>query len=326
MCEISVIIPIYNAEKFIARCLESVLRQSFQSYEIICVNDCSPDGSREIILEYVKKYSQKIRFLENEKNTGPGLCRDWGVKEANGRYVTFIDSDDYIADDFLKTYYDEIKKEDYDIVIGGYTKDIAGKYKKYLVNDCIWSVFSYTIGCAKLYNKDFLINNNIDFSEIRCGEDILFSMSVFFNDAKYSVIRYAGYYYYFNEKSTTSTLSYDKKLECDISKIFDMFLMKYDYESAGQEKKYLIQYNYIANMINALIVYGHGCKPDIMDKKYKFFIDDLKNKFPDYKENKFLKFGKAKKQSLKIRLAVETMMFFIKIGIVKFVYRLISLL
>jgi len=194
------------------------------------------------------------------------------------------------------------------------------------VNDCIWSVFSYTIGCAKLYNKDFLINNNIDFSEIRCGEDILFSMSVFFNDAKYSVIRYAGYYYYFNEKSTTSTLSYDKKLECDISKIFDMFLMKYDYESAGQEKKYLIQYNYIANMINALIVYGHGCKPDIMDKKYKFFIDDLKNKFPDYKENKFLKFGKAKKQSLKIRLAVETMMFFNKIGIDKFVYRIISLL
>ena len=63
MCEISVIIPIYNAEKFIARCLESVLRQSFQSYEIICVNDCSPDGSREIILEYVKKYSQKIIFL-----------------------------------------------------------------------------------------------------------------------------------------------------------------------------------------------------------------------------------------------------------------------
>ena len=102
--------------------------------------------------------------------------------------------------------------------------------------------------------------------------------------------------------------------------------MKYDYESAGQEKKYLIQYNYIANMINALIVYGHGCKPDIMDKKYKFFIDDLKNKFPDYKENKFLKFGKAKKQSLKIRLAVETMMFFNKIGIDKFVYRIISLL
>lgn len=82
MCEISVIIPIYNAEKFIARCLESVLRQSFQSYEIICVNDCSPDGSREIILEYVKKYSPKIRFLENENEYRSGLVQGLGSKRS----------------------------------------------------------------------------------------------------------------------------------------------------------------------------------------------------------------------------------------------------
>ena len=71
MCEISVIIPIYNAEKFIARCLESVLRQSFQSYEIICVNDCSPDGSREIILEYVKNlYFPRVIFVGGLRRVG----------------------------------------------------------------------------------------------------------------------------------------------------------------------------------------------------------------------------------------------------------------
>lgn len=326
MCKISIIIPIYNAEKYIKRCLDSIFRQSYDDYEIICVNDCSPDKSRDIILKYVHKYPNRIRFLENERNTGPGLCRDWGIKEANGTYVTFIDSDDYIANDFLKTYMDEMKKSDYDIVIGGYIKDIAGKYKPYLVKDSAWSVFSYTIGWAKLYKKDFLIKNNIEFSNIRCGEDILFSMSVFFNDPKYSIIKYAGYYYYFNEKSTTSTLSFDKKLECNVSEMFDIFLQKYDYNSASQKKKYLVQYNYIANMINALIVYSHGCKIKIMDQKYDFFMRDLNIKFPDYKENIFLKFGKARGQSLKIRLAVEVMMFFNRLGIDRFVYRIISLL
>lgn len=326
MCKVSVIVPIYNAEKYIVKCLNSILNQSYEDYEVICVNDCSPDNSRDIILEYVKKYPEKVRFLENEKNTGPGLCRDWAIREAKGKFVTFVDSDDYIAEDFLETYICEIEKKQYDIVIGGYIKDIEGKIKKCYVNDSVWSIVSYSIGCAKLYNRQFLLDNKIEFSAIHCGEDILFAMSVFFNDAKYSIIHYAGYYNYFNVNSTTRTLSYDKKLECDISSMFDFFLKKYDYKSATAEKRYIVQYNYIANMINALIVYGHGCKPAIMNEKYNFFISDLNKKFPDYKENVYLKFGKAKGQSLKIRVAVEVMMFLNKIKLDRFAYKLISLI
>lgn len=266
--KVSVIIPIYNVEEYLERCLDSVLKQKYNNYEIICVDDCSSDHCSDILEEYKTKHSDKIIVLHNVQNMGLGKTRENGIKASSGDYIMFIDSDDYVKPDFINTYVSAVLRKPCDVVIGGYIKDIDGRLVEHKVSDSVWSLVTYTIACAKMFRKSFIIERNLKFSEIRCGEDIYFSMCLFCENPAYSVIDYAGYYYYFNRKSITGSLNYDKELERFVVRIFDEFLCKYKLQSLSENQKRVIEYNYISNMINSLIIYGHGCGIKKMRHKY----------------------------------------------------------
>lgn len=326
MPKISIIIPVYNVEKYLRRCLDSVLNQTYNNFEIICIDDCSLDSSKEILIEYVRSHGNKIRVLYNESNLGLGKTRERGIEAASGEYLMFIDSDDYVKEDFVDTYVNAVREADYDVIIGGYIRDINGKLIQHKAVDSVWGIVSYTIACAKMFRKFFLVSNNIKFSEIRCGEDIFFSMCVFCADPSYRVINYAGYYYYLNKESITGSLNYDRKFEKFISCIFNEFLEIYDLKSMTIEKQRIIEYNYIANMINALIVYGHGCGINKMAQKYCFFMNDLKKKFPDYKNNPYIGVWVPKGQTLKIRIGVGIIMKLHRMHIDKIIFYFVSLL
>ena len=109
---VSVIVPIYNVEKFLKRCLDSIINQTLKDIEIICVNDGSTDGSAEILDQY-KNLDNRIIVL-NCKNQGPSVARNTGMKIARGEYVSFVDSDDWIDNDFLEKLYVAAKKHDAD--------------------------------------------------------------------------------------------------------------------------------------------------------------------------------------------------------------------
>ena len=94
MSKVSVIVPVYNVEQYIKRCLKSILDQSWQDFEILCVDDCGQDQSISIIEQMQKEYPQKIKILYGEQNMGLGAARDRGMKAASGEYIAFIDSDD----------------------------------------------------------------------------------------------------------------------------------------------------------------------------------------------------------------------------------------
>lgn len=325
MDRVTLIVPVYNVEKYLKRCIDSILNQSYKNIEIICVNDCSPDNSQEILNDYEKQ--QQIRVIINEQNMGLGKSRERALKESTGKYIMFIDSDDYIDTYYVEKYMAVMQLEDYDMVIGGYTRDVDGNKKEHFVKYSDWSVLSYTIACAKMYKKSFLIDNNIGFIDIRCGEDIFFSMELFMHHPKYYVMEdYAGYFYYFNRKSITGSMNADKKLESFIAEIFNRFIEKYPLEKMEKDVYWKICYNYITNMVNALIVHGHGCGIKSMREKYRYFMDDLNKKFVDYKKNPYLHFGKMKKQSLKIKISVSILMFLNKIGVDKLAYYLLALI
>ncbi len=308
MPEITVIVPVYNVEQYLRRCIDSILRQSFQDFELICVNDCSPDGSQAILEEYKNRYPDKVRVLVNQINMGLGKTRERGIEHALGRYITFVDSDDYIKEDYLETYEAKMRETDVDLIVGGYTKDIHGRLKEHLVSDSIWSIVTYPIACAKLYKKSFLLEKKLHFSEIRCGEDIYFSMSLFYHGATYCVMRYAGYYYYFNEKSITGSMNYEKKQEAFVAEIFREFIEKHDLKKLSGQDQAVIEYNYIANMVNALITYGRGSGMKRMKEKYLFWMKDMKEKFPMYRKNPYVGICKPKGQTRKIRLGVGVVM------------------
>ena len=125
--KVSVIVPMYNVEQYLGRCLDSLLDQTYKDYEIICVNDCSPDNSAAIAQQYAARHPDKILYLENESNLGLGLTREHALKHASGDYILFVDSDDYVKNNYIERYISALDGDSADIVVGGYIRDVSGK-------------------------------------------------------------------------------------------------------------------------------------------------------------------------------------------------------
>lgn len=195
---ISIIIPIYNCEKFLPRCLESILSQSYSDYEVLLVNDGSTDGTAMVCNEYVAKSKGKFRYIE-KKNGGVSSARNIGLNNVKGEYICFVDADDYVHQDYLRCLY-EAYSEDADLVICGYhnpelcifnieainsadeiIKLILGKVN----NTCVWN---------KLFRYELL--DNIYFADdIYMGEDALFCVEYAKRCNRAVVVNKALYYY-----------------------------------------------------------------------------------------------------------------------------------
>lgn len=203
---ISVIVPVYNVEKYLVKCIESIVNQTYSNIEIILVDDGSSDLSSKICDEYSEKYDNITALHKN--NGGLSSARNYGIDNCNGKYITFIDSDDYISNIFIQTLYNAAKNRNADLVISGLknfyddkiveednidlnvekiiTKEVA--LKKMLLQEEI-DVNS----TAKLYLKK--IFDNIRFPEGKLYEDIQIIDDIISNTSCIVQISYRGYYY-----------------------------------------------------------------------------------------------------------------------------------
>ena len=121
MKKVTLIIPVYNSEKYIGKCLDSILNQTYTNFEILVVNDGSKDNSQKVIEEYQNKYPDKIIAI-NQENKGVSKTRNESIKKASGDYIMFIDNDDFLDSDYIETFITEAEKGDYDVVLGGYRR------------------------------------------------------------------------------------------------------------------------------------------------------------------------------------------------------------
>jgi glycosyltransferase involved in cell wall biosynthesis len=119
--KISVIIPVYNTERFLRECLDSILNQTFTDFEVICIDDASPDRCSEILQEYAAK-DGRVRVIHHEKNAGIAAARNTGLDAATGEYIAFSDSDDYMHPDMFKIMYREIRRNNSDFVCCKYSR------------------------------------------------------------------------------------------------------------------------------------------------------------------------------------------------------------
>lgn len=191
--KVSVIVPVYNVEYYLEECLESILQQSFSDFEIICVEDCSTDSSAEILKKYEEAYSN-FKILWNQHNLGLSSARNLGLDKAEGEYVLFVDSDDYLEQDALKKLYVAAVQYKCDVVYFNkrvlYETDWKGtepKQKKYrcsevavqtgrgrlvqfMKQDCMKSMNAYT----QFFSRRFLNENGLRFYDGLIHEDYLF--------------------------------------------------------------------------------------------------------------------------------------------------------
>lgn len=206
MSKISIIIPVYNAEGSIDRCINSILNQTYNDYEIIAINDGSKDNSLNILKKYEKKLKGKMKVI-NQENQGVASTRNNGIKVATGKYITFIDNDDFIDSDYLNTYIKEIENHDYDVVMGGYRRvNDKGKIleSRYPKNNN-WGKFTIITPWAKIYNRKFIVDNKIEFLNYGIGEDIYFILQTFDKSKRIREINYIGYNWFYNNESISNT-------------------------------------------------------------------------------------------------------------------------
>ena len=281
---ISVIIPVYNAEDYLYVCLNSVLKQTFSDFEIICIDDASSDSSLDI-LEYFSKKDSRIKIIKNGFNRGPGYSRNCGLNVAEGKYIFFLDADDWINFNTFEILIKKADENDLDLLLfdeinfHGETHEFSidnNVNSEYLVEfeNKIFNHFDFskkklfelpnTI-CNKLYLKSFLVNNDIFFSnENLAYENISFFYKVITNAERVSLINDRLYNHC--ENNSLFRKSNDERL-------FDIFAIYEDVLNFFIKNKQLYQYygRLLVNHIFSNLEMGY----DLLDNKLKerFFIE-----------------------------------------------------
>ena len=177
MPKVSVIIPVYNTEKYLEKCLDSVCNQTLSDIEIICINDASTDNSLEVLKQYAAT-DNRIKVISFEENKGAAAARNTGIEIATGEYIGFVDSDDYPDLDFYEKLYQKAIETGADIVKSAY-KDAKTGFIDKILNEKILECktnFAFTF-CSAIFKRKLIINNNITFPDIRDMEDPVFAFS-----------------------------------------------------------------------------------------------------------------------------------------------------
>lgn len=262
---ISIIVPVYNVEKYLDRCIISILKQSFKKWELILLNDGSTDKSGEICNKY-KQVDNRIRVI-HKKNTGVSSTRNLGISLSRGNYITFIDSDDWIEPDYLELMYKSMRVMNVDIVVSGCVyedkfgsnnpfkkgkSEILSKYKaqlEFLKQDkFIWSIYD------KLYNKNLFNKYRFD-EKLKIAEDMLLFWQLINGVKK---IGYVPLYKYHYDRIASKTMNsnFERKW---FNPLHVKKLIYCDAKNISLEHKLLAKSIYVGELVGLskkVLIYG----------------------------------------------------------------------
>ncbi len=303
--KVSVIVPIYNVEKYLPMCIESLVNQTLQDMEIILVNDCSPDNSLAIINDYKKKYPEKIVVINSDINRCQGGARNLGIQKAQGEYIGFVDGDDFVNINMFEKMYEAAVSSNAERVCvqGERVFDVGGgmeysgvpyvEWRKelFFLNGRILEdtdrekLMVYPIGGVgmSLFKKELVLNSNVRFPEHRRYEDNYWGTLLCAYVKKIYFIQERLYYYRLNLNSTTNANNqlyhFDRlSIEEDLQE---------EFKNRGYDKLYknALEYIYITR-------YYHNTFFILMEKFDHMRWDlikrmkmSLKSKYPFWKKN-----------------------------------------
>ncbi len=271
MPKISIIVPVYKVEQYIHQCLESILQQSYKDYEILLVDDCSPDQCGKICEDYAKN-NACVKVFHHKKNRGLSAVRNTGMEHAFGEWIMFVDSDDWIECDTLERL-EKCMLDDADLVVFGAIQEYEDKYgkikqRKYMIPDSMTACtpkelgdvlvrlekcqcFQYTWN--KVYRASVIRERNAEFKNIERMEDFVFNAFLWTGFRKIYCIDYAAYHYRRFAAGETLALKYSPKF-------FNLSKERYSKEKEllsllgadSEENIYEIQYAFLKHLVSVL--------------------------------------------------------------------------
>lgn len=319
--KVSVIVPVYNVEKYIGICIDSLLGQTLKDLEIILVNDASPDQSIDILRSYEKQYPDRIVVIDSRENKRQGGARNLGICKAQGEFIGFVDGDDFVRSDMYEVLLNKMQETCADFVcikaarVGEGADNTSTDLKDispYIVwNDELWEannkeltdtdrekLMVYGTGgvWSKLYKRDWILQNNLFFPENTAYEDNYWDTMMCLYVKKYFLIDQVMYYYRTNPESTMNKkglyhldrISIEEKLSSDMTE-------KGEGVRYHNGLEYICAVRYFSSTFYLLAGKVDSMPWEYVKRQKKF----LKTNYPDFKNNIYLK-----KLPVKARLRV----------------------
>lgn len=302
---ISIIVPVYNSEEYLEKCIESILNQTFKSFELILVNDGSTDSSKEICDKYRDMDKRVITI--HKQNEGQASARNYGLEIAQGEYIGFVDSDDWIEINMFEVLYNACIKEDADISIMGLRELNESKtyYFEYIpksieLNEILKRAYPWN----KLFKRSLFINHELKFTSGRYYEDLELIPKLFIESKKNAIVSKIGYNYLKRSDSTTNTK--DKKI-LDLlwayTEIKKYLISKNYYRQYEEEFKKSIKYLY---SFYANILYSYPMKFVIRySKEIVNYFEELDYSITKYEIMKFILIYLKKNLRVKVSAVVR---------------------
>ena len=303
MPKISIILPIFNVEKYLDKCLETVTEQTLTDIEIICVIDKSPDNSIEICKRFQAK-DKRISIIEKTANEGLGFTRNTGISYATGEYIAFIDSDDYVDRDMFKNLYEYAEEHNLDGCFCNYINDLGNnrfsptrepsepfvcerreKVIEYML-DMVGPLPDYPTDVKHvvsvwrgIYSADIIKKNNILFESERnnASEDMPFNMDFFSHAERIGYIPFVGYYYRYNPISLSRGYTH-KKFLCYMNLMNEV---KQRLEKVCTEQQYKLHYQRCLYYYFRTIIKYESIK-NIDGKRFSNILKRCKDKHLEY--------------------------------------------
>ena len=302
--KISVIVPVYNVEAYLSKCITSILEQSFSEYEIIIINDGSEDNSGRIAEEFAEKYPEKVVYIK-QKNKGLGGARNTGIYKAKGEYLLFVDSDDFIAPVTLENVYIKIEKEHADLLLFDFYRvsedyesldrdyGCFGAAKEFTLESYPEILFDNPSSWNKLYHRHLFLDTGIEFPEKVWYEDLCTTLKIYTKARKIVYLKDAFYYYYQRDSSIMHTKNCEKYLQIidAMDELLKYFKEQGIYEEFEQELEFLAVYH----LLFFSVVQINKIDPkSVIQKRIKEYVIE---KFPNYQKNYYYKkrFGTKEK-------------------------------
>lgn len=290
---LSVVVPVYNVEKYLDKCLNSLVKQNIDNYEIIVVNDGTKDNSQKIIDKYVKEYPGLVKSFIKE-NGGISDARNFGVKYVSGKYLTFLDSDDYIEENLYRNMLDLALKDDLDLVVSdleyiwedGSKSSFIKEGLNKVSDDDIKNLFlSPLFSWNKLYKKELFDKLECQYPVGLWYEDILVTLKYISSIKNVGYYNHIGYHYLQRNTSILGSSYNDKmyNIFTIFKEVIEDFKKRNKYEKFYDELEYLFVEHFLVYGAFRFLRTDHY--KDLMTKAFKF----VEQYFPSYKKNKYIK-------------------------------------
>lgn len=284
---ISIVIPVYNVEKYLPRCVESILNQTYENWEAVFVNDGSKDNSLGILREYQNE-DKRIKIID-KKNEGSGIARNTGMEQSKGEYLAFLDSDDWYEKDFLEKLYNNLKENNSDVSMCNprMTYDDIQKNKNINVYhfgsielnknpEKILGILAMPVIWNKLYKKEIIVKNDIQFPNYSFCEDVEFLYKVFLYVKRVSKVEEYLYNYYQRDNSETKKIK-EQSIE-QVYKVIENienYIKKNFIDRLEIFYQYKIQFIYSVSQILLLRINNDKKLKNLINKSNNLMIENI---------------------------------------------------